>query len=120
MSRKGTFFNLDDVLNVENYNILPEQESSQFHYTDSKGPFAMNWHTTKEYQSGRAPKTLRHENFLKNQTRLWRPAHNVANLTEAFGLFVIDDILNSMVDYTNANTEFFRLTFKEVIEQSGK
>ena len=59
MSRKGTFFNLDDVLNVENYNILPEQESSQFHYTDSKGPFAMNWHTTKEYQSGRAPKTLR-------------------------------------------------------------
>lgn len=70
MLRKEKFFNLDDVFNLENYNILPEQESSQFHYTDSKGPFVMNWHTTKQYQSGREPKNLRHQNVLKHQKRL--------------------------------------------------
>ena len=57
VSRKVMFFNLKNVLNLEN-NILQKQESSQFLYIDSKGLFAMNWHTAKQYQSGRAPKTF--------------------------------------------------------------
>ena len=48
LSRKVKFFNLKDVLNLEN-NILQEQESSHFLYIDSKGLFAMNWHTAKQY-----------------------------------------------------------------------
>ena len=43
--RKQKFFNLDDVLYLENYDILPEQEPSQFHYTNTKGQFNMHCHT---------------------------------------------------------------------------
>ena len=45
--RKQKFFNLYDVLNLEKY-VLLEQEPSQFHYTDSKGQFTMNWRTAKQ------------------------------------------------------------------------
>ena len=61
--RKQKFFNLDDVLYLENYDILPEQEPSQFHYTNAKEQFNMHCHTKKQYQSSRAPCP----NFLRHQ-----------------------------------------------------
>ena len=92
--RKQKFFNLDDVLNLENYDILPEQESSQFHYTNSKGQFTMTWHASKQYQSGRAPS----RNVLRYQPGPRGLARKVTNPFEAFSLFITDDMLNNMVD----------------------
>ena len=116
LPRKQKFFNLDDVLNEENYDVLPEQEPSQFHYTDSKRQFTMNWHTAKQYQSGRAPS----RNVLRHQPGPRLAARIVINPLEAFSLFITGDILNTMVDYISANIERFRLKFREVFEQLDK
>ena len=74
----------------------------------------MNWHTTKQYQSGRAPS----RNVLRHQPRPRGPARTVTNPLEAFSLFVTDNKLNTMVDYSNSNIEHFTLKFREVIESS--
>ena len=76
----------------------------------------MNWYAIKQYQSGRAPS----RNVLKHQLGPCGPARNVINPLETFSLFVIDDMLNIIVDYTIANIEFFGLKFLEVTEQSDK
>lgn len=113
--RKQRFFNLYDVLNLKIYGILPEQEPSQFHYTDLKGQFTMTWNTLKQYQSGRAPSW----NFLRHQPGPSGPA-SVTNPFEPFSLFITDDMLNTMIDYANANIRHFLLKFREAIEQSDK
>ena len=86
--RKQKFFNLDDVLNLENYDILPEQELSQFHCTDSKGQFTMIWNTKSQYQSGRALS----RNILRPGPH--GPSRNVTDPLEAFRWFITDDMLN--------------------------
>ena len=101
--RKQKFFNLDDVLCLENYDILPGQEPSQFHYTNTKGQFNMHCHTKKQYQSSRAPGP----NFLRHQLGPCETARNVTNPLAAFSLNITNDLLSAMVDYTNASTQHF-------------
>ena len=47
---------VDEVLYLNNYNILPPQEPIVFHYSDEKGQFVIHWTTIKQGTSvGRAP-----------------------------------------------------------------
>ena len=46
--RKQKFKDLDDVLDLNNYDILPPQEPITFHYSDTIGQFVMDWTTTKQ------------------------------------------------------------------------
>ena len=49
--RKQKFKNLDDVLDLNNYDILLPREPITFHYSDAKGQLAMDWTTTKKGSS---------------------------------------------------------------------
>ena len=45
---KQKFKNLDDVLDLNNYDTLPPQEPITFHYSEAEGQFVMDWTTTKQ------------------------------------------------------------------------
>ena len=98
--RKQKFKNLDDVLDLNNYDILPPQELISFHYSDAKGQFVMDWTTTKQVTSvGRAP----NQNVIKHGPGPGRQAKQVTDSLEAFILFITDNMLTTIVEYTNSN-----------------
>lgn len=56
--RKQKFSNIDDVLNLDNYNLLRPQKHAKYHYSDKKGTFVIDWETTRvenPRHSGRLP-----------------------------------------------------------------
>ena len=66
--RKQKFKNLDDVLDLNNYDILLPREPITFHYSDAKGQLAMDWTTTKKGSSvGRDP----NQNVINTKTGNW-------------------------------------------------
>ena len=46
--RKQKFLNIDEKAALDNFESLPPQEQSVFHYSDAKSTFVMNWHTDKK------------------------------------------------------------------------
>ena len=97
--RKQKFKNLDDVLDLNNYDILPPQEPIIFNYADVKGQFVMDWTTTKQGTSvGRAP----NQNVVKHKPGPQRQAKQVTDSLEAFSLFIADNMLTTIVEYTNS------------------
>ena len=63
--RKQKFSNLDDVLNLDNYDELPQQEYALFQYQNTSKTFTMQWETQKHQrprQYGRLPA----RNILQN------------------------------------------------------
>ena len=64
VSRKQKFKNLDDVLDLNNYNFLPPQEPITVYYYNAKGQFVMDLTTSKKRSSvGRAL----NQNLIKNK-----------------------------------------------------
>ena len=55
---------------------------------------------------------------FETSVRTLRASQKCYNLLEVFSSGIIDDMLNSMVDYTSANIKHFRLKFCEIIELS--
>ena len=54
--RKQKFKNLDDVLDLNNYEVLSPHEPTTFHYSNAKEQFVMDWTTAKQSISvGAAP-----------------------------------------------------------------
>ena len=43
--RKQKFLNIDEKIALDNFESLPPQEQSIFHYSDAKSTFVMNCHT---------------------------------------------------------------------------
>ena len=63
---------VDEVLYLNNYNILPPQEPIFFHYSDEKGQFVIHWTTIKQGTSvGRAPnqKVTKHKPGPQRQAK---------------------------------------------------
>ena len=95
VSRKQKFKNLDDVLDLNNYDILPSQEPITFHYSDAKGQFVMDLSTTKQGTSvGRAP----NKNVKKHKPGPRRRAKQVTDSIETFSLFITDKMLTTIVE----------------------
>ena len=110
--RKQKFKNLDDVLDLNNYNVLPPQKLITFHYSDAKGQFVMDWTTTKQDTSvGRAP----NQNVIKHKPGPGRQAKQVTDSLEAFSLFITGNMLTAVVEYTNSNIQNFQRKFENVI-----
>ena len=111
------FKNLDDVLNLNNYDILPPQEPITFHYSDTKGQFVTDWTTTKQDTSvGRTPS----QNVIKHKPGPRRRPKQVTDSLEAFSLFITGNMLTTIVDYTNSNIQNVRRKFGNVIVSSNK
>ena len=93
--RKQNFKNLDDVFDLNNYDILPPQEPITFHYSDAKGQFVMDSTTIKQVTSvGRAP----NQNVIKHKPGPRRQAKQVTDSLEAFTLFIKDNTLTTIVE----------------------
>ena len=117
IARKQKFKNLDDVLNLNNYDILPPQEPITFHYSDTKGQFVMDWTTTKQGTFvGRAP----NQNVIKHKPGPRRQAKQVTDPLEAFSLFITDNVLTTIAEHTSSNIRNFRRKFENVIVNSNK
>ena len=110
--RKQKFKNLDDVLDLNNYNVLPPQKLITFHYSDAKGQFVMDWTTAKQGTSlRRAP----NQNVIKHKPGPRRQAKQVTDSLETFSLFITDNMLTTIVEYTNSNIQNFQRKFENVI-----
>ena len=115
VQRKQKFKNLDDVLYLNNCDILPPQEPITFHHSDTKGQFVMDWTTTKQDTSaGRAPS----QNIIKHKPGPRSRAKQVTDSLEAFSLFITDNMLTTIVEYTNSNIQNFRRKFENVTVNS--
>ena len=104
--RKKKFSNLDDVLNLDNYDQLPQQEYALFQYQNTSKTFTMQWETQKHQQPrqyGRLPV----RNILQNTPGPRNAAKNVSNPLEGFSLFMPDTLLENIVQNTNQNIEDF-------------
>ena len=104
--RKQTFSNLDDVLNLDNYDQLPQQEYDLFQYQNTSKIFTMQWETQKHQrprQYGRLPV----RNILQNTPGPRNATKNVSNLLEGLSLFMPDTLLENIVQHTNQNIEDF-------------
>ena len=95
LSMKQKCKNLDNVLDLNNYDILPPQEPITFHYSDAKGQFVMDSTTIKQVTSvGRAP----NQNVIKHKPGPRRQAKQVTDSFEAFTLFIKDNTLTTTVE----------------------
>ena len=113
--RKQKFKNLDDVLDLNNYDILPPQKPNIFHYFDAKDQFVIDWTTTKQGTFvGRAP----NQNVIKHKPGPRRQAKQVTDSLEAFSLFITDNILATIVGYNNSNIQTFQIKYENVILNS--
>ena len=114
---KQKFKNLDDVFDLNNYDILPPQEPITFHYSDAKGQFVMDSTTIKQVTSvGRAP----NQNVIKHKPGPRRQAKQVTDSLETFSLFITDNMLTTIVEYTNSKIKNFRRKFENIIVNSNK
>ena len=95
LSMKQKCKNLDNVLDLNNYDILPPQEPITFHYSDAKGQFVMDSTTIKQVTSvGRAP----NQAVIKHKPGPRRQAKQVTDSLEAFTLFIKDNTLTTIVE----------------------
>ena len=53
--RKQKFVNIEEITALDNFNRLPPQEQTVFHYSGAKRTFVMNWHTDKKKFSWKSP-----------------------------------------------------------------
>lgn len=117
--RKQKFSNMDEVLNLDNYTPLPQQEHARYRYSDKKGSFVVDWETTKTdnpRHSGRLPA----RSIITKKPGPTRHTSGVSNPLEAFSYFIPDDLLQSVVLNTNNTIRLFRDKFHKVIESSDK
>ena len=107
--RKQKFKNLDDVLDLNYYNVLPPQKLITFHYSEAKGQFVMDWTTTKEDTSvGRAP----NQNVIKHKPGPGRQAKQVTDSLEAFSLFITDNMLTAVLSIPIQTSKTFKENLK--------
>ena len=77
----------------------------------------MDWTTTKKGTSvGRSP----NQNVIKHKPAPRGLAKQVTDSLEDFSLFITDNMLTTIVEYTNSNIQNFRRKFENVIVKSSK
>ena len=77
----------------------------------------MDWTTAKQGTSvGRAP----NENEIKHKPGPRRQAKQVTDSLEAFSFLITDNMLTTIVEYTNSNIQNFRRKFENVIVNLNK
>ena len=117
--RKQNFSNLENIIDVDNFDPLPEQEYTEFEYSNASKSFRVQWETVRrnnKQNSGRLPQ----RNVLQNKPGLRNEARNVTDPLTAFSLFLPDDLLETVVTHTNNRISFFMINFQtfEMQEQN--
>lgn len=115
--RKQLFSNLDDVLNLDNYEQLPEQEYALFEYQNSSKTLTMQWETQNPQNRNRSGR-LSNRNIIRNKPGPRSAAKIVSNPLEAFSLFIPDELLDTIVQHTNDNIGHFYTLYPFLPEYS--
>ena len=98
--RKQNFANLENIIDADNFDPLPEQQYTEFEYSNASKSFCVQWETVRrnnKQNSGRLPQ----RNVLQNKTGSRNEARNVTAPLTAFSLFLPDDLLETVVTHTN-------------------
>lgn len=104
--RKQKFVNLSAVTDEDNYDKLPEQENEVFIAANAKKTFVMKWST--QPKEDRILNKRKLKNTLKNTPGPRRAANRAHDVLTAFKLFIDDQLLEKIVQYTNRSIQNFR------------
>ena len=107
---------LDDVFDESNVD-LPVQPDLSFSYTGARRIMTINWNTDPENGNLR-PRGA--ENILKNVPGPRSAAKYVQMPIESFRLFFTDEMVNSIVGYTNDVIQPVLEKFSDALEASTK
>ena len=116
-ARKRIFFDLEKVLNLDNYNPLFIQEYSNFEYSNSSKSFQVEWETVRENnQCNSGSVILPKRNLLQNKPGPRNVPCFVVDSIESFSLLIPNSLIDSIVEFTNNRISTFHKQYPELAQ----
>ena len=115
--------NEEEEITIEHDLPLPRKQkftnlAASYSYTDARKTFTIHCKTLKDDR--RFFQRRGKNNMLKNTPGPRRAAKRVTTPVEAFELFITNEMLEKIFEYTNASTDPFLRRYGDLIENSNK